>query len=88
MPKKTKREKIVSQYRKRIKLLELMREAETDQEPEKITAQVESGRPDNDLLLKKHFISDLLKSLSFIFAIIALEIAIYFGTINKYFQFK
>lgn len=92
MPKKTKREKIISQYRKRLKLLELLQETPkqipTDQEPEKIVVEIESARPDNDLQLRKFFVSDLKKSLSFVAAIIALEIIIYFGTINKYFSFK
>ncbi len=88
MPQKTKREKIVSEQRKRAKLLELLGDQKIDQTSEKNISPIESGRPDSNLVLKKHFSSDLLKSLVLVFVIIALEIVIYFGTINKYFDFK
>ena len=102
MPKKTKQEKIIAQYRKRLKLLEQLQGTNKKLE-------VRDKKPDDDIRSKKdkipspnsaiqlptsnltpplreYFIHDLKKSLIFILAIIALEIAVYFGTISNYFK--
>lgn len=91
MPKKTRREKMLSAYRKKLKLLEQLNApvvVEQAVRPEKIP-EVKISREkyesnDDEKLIKNFFISDLKKSIFLIGIIIALEIIIYFGTINNY----
>ncbi len=97
MPKKTRKEKIIAEYRKRMKLLQQMNLTS----PENINLQAEvtdkqivtppaklqemAAEEKTDQSKKIFFIQDLKKSLLFIVIIITLEITIYFGTISKYF---
>lgn len=89
MPKKTKKQKIIAQYRKKIKLLETKadlspavkipnKKQPKEQETIKTTGADDSGK------IADFFIRDLKKSLFLSFAIIALEIILYFATINNY----
>lgn len=101
MPKKTRKEKVIAAYRKKIKLLEQMEKPSTPgvttsfakSEP---IGPIEDAPPiiieekpiinKEETALKTFFIKDLKKSLLLIGLIIALEIIIYFGTINNYFK--
>jgi len=100
MPKKTKRQKIIAQYRKKIKLLE------TDKIPDKVKInqpiisvapiKIPDEKPSDkiinheltinneDRLLTNYFVTDLKKSIWLSFLIIALEIIFYFATIYNY----
>jgi hypothetical protein len=91
MPKKTREEKIVSASRKKLKLLQQLDAPQiTFEKPElkkSLTQQVvkEEFRPnEKEITLKTFFIKDLRRSLLLSGLIIALEIIIYFGTINNY----
>ncbi len=102
MPKKTRREKVIAAYRKKLKLLKQMDKPATPQldasfakgepveEPTSAPSplKIEEKYPTSqeDTTLKTYFIKDLRKSLLLIAFIIALEIIIYFGTINHYFR--
>lgn len=101
MPKKTRKEKVIAAYRKKLRLLEQMEKPST---PEVVTSfakgepiePIEDASPvrieekstvnKEETALKTFFIKDLKKSLLLIGLIIALEIIIYFGTINNYFK--
>jgi len=99
MPKKTKKQKILARYRKKIKLLENQLI-----QPQSLTVNTVNNPPlinkieeknkqekivnsDADLdtqRLTGFFLSDFRKSLFFTFAIIALEILFYFAMIKNY----
>jgi len=92
MPKKTRQEKIIAQYRQKIKLLQnnpklvkpIFQENITVQEDEKKEKpQVIEKETEQDIETKKYFISDFKKSLFVISLIIALEIGLYFATMIK-----
>ncbi len=98
MPKKTRQEKVLAAYRKKLRLLEQMNQPLT---PEVVSSSAKNAaiekpsfvkieeKPTIDreeTLLKTFFIKDLRKSLLLVGLIIALEIIIYFGTINHYFK--
>ncbi len=94
MPKRTKREKIIAEYRKRMRLLQQMNlssvqsvQKEEQTEENKPLSQSLPPAGDSSEAVKKFFIGDLKKSFIFIIIIIALEIIVYFGTISKYFGF-
>ncbi len=88
MSKKTKKEKILSAYRKKLRLLE-----QPDQKFSDLKAQVvipntiSKEQPETKKTFQvpppKHFFSDLRKSLFLITAIIALEIGLYFAKLIK-----
>ena len=92
MAKKTRKEKIIAQYRRRLQLLETKPDNKisltiVDKPIE--TKQVISQSIDlseDDQRTKKNFISDFKKSLIIIVTIIALEIGLYFATmlVNKF----
>ncbi len=93
MPKKTKKQKIIAQYRKKIKFLETKTELSPavkipnkkqpkEQETIKTTTADDSGKTAD------FFIQDFKKSLFLSFAIIALEIILYFATINNYLKLR
>lgn len=98
MPKKTRKEKVIAAYRKKLRLLEQMEKpsipevtasfAKSAPAEEPPSAKIEEKYTINkeDATLKTFFIKDLKKSLLLIGLIIALEIIIYFGTINNYFK--
>ncbi len=95
MPKKTKKEKIIAAYRKRLKLLEEQQTftskplaEEQPKKEEKITiSQVQPDLTKEDMTISHYFRSDLKKSLILIGFIIALEIFLYFATIKHYLGF-
>ncbi|MBI2051453.1 hypothetical protein HYT33_01695 [Candidatus Roizmanbacteria bacterium] len=83
MPKKTRKQKIVSGERRKLLLLSQM---ETVEIPRPSRQEVPSKHPpEEDLKLKNYFLLDLKKSVVFILIVVALEIAVYYGTINNYF---
>lgn len=96
MPKKTKEQKIIAQYRKKIKFLET-RSVETQAPTQvvnknispktvKISTQEIEKQPvaDDVSKISNFFINDFKKSIIFTCIIIALEIIFYFATINNY----
>ena len=80
MPKKTKKEKIIAEYHRKLKLLQnqpiRIVEKREKEESEKIIEEP----PTNN----KFFLIDLKKSIFLTVAIIALEILFYFATIKNY----
>lgn len=89
MPKKTRAQKILSQLRKRQKLLQ---QSTPRIEQQKIVIQKSPSQEKKTVptisntenqQLKQHFLSDLRRSFTFISIIIALEIVIYFASINN-----
>ncbi len=98
MPKKTKREKILAKERHRLRLLQELqlqqiphsRESSSIKQtiPEK-TQVAQSPMPETgeEKSFRQYFLEDFKKSLLLIGFVIALEIAVYFGTINNYFKF-
>ena len=96
MPKKTKRAKRLAQEHKKALLLQkftieepVLRPQKSESAPVQIrkTTPVISLSSQGDVDMRSFFVSDFLKSLVLIVGIIALEIAVYFGTINNYFKF-
>lgn len=98
MPKKTRKEKVIAAYRKKLRLLEQMGQPTTPEvitysaksapieEPSSLEIEEKSTIDKEETALKTFFIKDLRKSLLLVGLIIALEIIIYFGTINNYFK--
>ena len=87
MPKKTRREKVLAKER-RLKLLQKNQVYISEPTPVKQIAQTESPTADKTPRpsptqdkVRTYFMVDFKKSLFFISIIIALEIAVYFGTI-------
>ncbi len=72
MPKKTRKEKILAAYRKRLSVSEQPLKIEPSNEEKQIT---------------NYFFFDLKKSLILIAIVITLEISLYFATINHYLKF-
>lgn len=92
MAKKTRKEKIIAQYRRRLQLLETKTDnkvslpvAEKPVETKQVISQP-IDLSEDDQTTKKYFISDFKKSLIIIVTVIALEIGLYFATmlINKF----
>jgi len=102
MPKKTKQEKIIAEYRKKLKLLQQnsisLPQIEKKPITQKIDNHVLTPKPHETLIstdqktyselqvAKTNFVADFKKSLLLTVAIIALEIFLYFATINHYFK--
>jgi len=85
MAKKTKKEKILAAYRKKLQLLEQKNISHSDKQPsikEEARLVVVNTLPRNDTV-PKHFFYDLRKSLILITVIIALEIGLYFVRLIK-----
>lgn len=93
MPKKTKKEKIIAQYRKKLQLISNLSnnplllnpqkqniKIKKESEKEKIIINNEKSNYQKNITNKKnnYFFQDLKKSLFLIFFIIALEISLYF----------
>ena len=94
MPKKTKRDKIIAQYRKKLKLLQSIQSvpqsvpqsipqqpilSQTPSKSLKITPAIEKNQTkEEDRLISKYFYQDFKKSLIFITVTIALEFSLYF----------
>jgi hypothetical protein len=92
MPKKTKKEKLLALYRKRIRLLEQKSQIIIEKSPitksEKIELPTKLENEEiiptsQENLISKYFFLDLKKSLILIVLIIALEIGLYFVRIIK-----
>lgn len=81
MPKKTRRQKALSQKR-RIEFLLKQKDLQPSQEMrDEIVETVKTDYVTYDF---SYFVSDLKRSLLFIAIVITLEIVVYFGTINRY----
>lgn len=78
MPKKTKKEKLLASYRKKLKLLE--RQTLPIKAPLLINRVVPIKK---EIQITSYFLNDLKKSLFLIGVIIALEISLYFVRIIK-----
>jgi hypothetical protein len=91
MSKKTKKQKIQAQLRQKAFLLNLEKNnnnaSEIQKKPKKkVSVQADTpAKIDTANQISTYFKKDFTKSLIIISVIIALEIVIYFGTINKYF---
>jgi len=93
MPKKTKKQKIMSQKRRELFFLQQLNKSEgqsdlkkTEKKNKILSVSNEKSLLDQDKDIKNYFIQDFKKSVLIIAIIIALEIVLYFGTINKYFN--
>jgi len=88
MPRKTKRDKIIATYHKKIKYLEkqLTTEKNIIVEEEKIEPERQIDQSPNDQQFVEYFFSDLKKSLILISLIISVEIGLYYASINNYFK--
>ena len=93
MPKKTKKQKILSQKRREAFLLQQITKIDAPVQAVKIEREKNIRAGDvieipshQDKGIKEYFISDFKKSVFIISLIIALEIVLYFGTINRYFN--
>ncbi|PIS15465.1 hypothetical protein COT62_03495 [Candidatus Roizmanbacteria bacterium CG09_land_8_20_14_0_10_41_9] len=91
MPKKTKKEKIIAAYRNKLKILHLTQPTIPDKTPPPSVSE-QSG--DTHFILSEQdktttgfFMADFKKSILLILGIIALEIILYFATINNYLKF-
>lgn len=96
MPKKTKKEKIIAEYRKKLQLLK------SNQMQNPIVTPITSSKPSisipmkeqpkkqpivdtqEDSLITSYFKKDFKKSLFLIAIVITLEFSLYFATINNY----
>ena len=91
MSRKTKKEKIIADYRKRLKLLSqdqkspvVIENKEIQPNQKKIARQDKQNMPSSsDGGKNKFFIKDFRKSIFIICLIITLEIVLYFVTINR-----
>jgi len=89
MSKKTKKEKILAAYRKKLRLLEQFKGSNITplqtvniqkEKDDKETVEVEKIE---QISPPKYFFTDLRKSLILVFIIIALEISLYFAKLIK-----
>ncbi len=87
MPKKTKKEKIIAEYHRKLRLLQNQSPA-VYQQPIKVIEKIEKEEPekiiDEPPENNKFFLIDFKKSIFLTVAIIALEILFYFATIKNY----
>ena len=86
MSRKTREEKKIAAYRKRLKLLQQINQPESIDQSEKVAKPATPLTKKTSEIAIKHdfFIKDLKKSLFIIFLIITLEFVIYFATIKDY----
>jgi hypothetical protein len=90
MSKKTKRQKVIAAYRNKLRLLQKDQQSEIVTQQEKpLEKQTLNDLPkpnvSADLMLyRTYFLNDFRKSILFIGIILALEIVLYYGTINNY----
>ena len=88
MSRRTKEEKKLAEYRRRLKLLQPTEKTESFAESEKLTSGLEPKPKEKivelaqDLKQQSYFRKDLKKSLVFILLIITLEIIIYSARIK------
>jgi len=93
MPKKTRKQKIISEKRREEFLLHQLTKTNTpvstvkiEEKDKKEIQSYEKIASSQDKGIREYFISDFRKSIFIISLIIALEIVMYFGTINRYFH--
>lgn len=95
MPKKTKKEKIIAEYRRKLKFIQnqkitispVIEPSAVKKQEEihpKIITHTKPAHTEEDSLITSHFKSDFKKSLILIVFIIGLEIFLYFATIKQY----
>ncbi|MBW7960279.1 hypothetical protein B6D29_02195 [Microgenomates bacterium UTCPR1] len=93
MSKKTKKEKILAAYRRKLRLLEqnekpiqpsiMTVERRTNKEEVEASKKPKNVQGISQSLLSKYFFSDLKKSLVLVVLIIALEFLLYFANLIK-----
>lgn len=88
MPKKTKKEKLLAEYRRKLKLLQqqtAIKDIQTPKEKQVPMAENIDKIPplSKEALVPSYFLADLKKSLFLVGIIIALEISLYFVRIIK-----
>jgi len=87
MPKKTKKEKIIAEYHRKLKLLQ-NQSSPVYQQPIKLEKKIEKEEPekiiDKPSKNNNFFLIDFKKSIFLTVAIITLEILFYFATIKNY----
>lgn len=91
MPKKTRKEKIIAEYRKRLRLLQsnqnTIQYTPSTPEPASSPEKTEKKQPimetEEDSLITSYFKKDFKKSLFLIAIVITLEISLYFVRIIK-----
>lgn len=89
MPHKTKKEKIIAEYRRRLQLLQksqptISKESASIASPQPfIEKKQKIVETEEDSLISSYFKKDFKKSLLLIAIIITLEISLYFATINN-----
>jgi hypothetical protein len=98
MPSKTRKEKIIADYRRRLRLLQESQDTtplhsdidakQTDSKQPSSTASTTDNKKhivsEEDILITSYFKKDFKKSLLLIAIVITLEISLYFATINNY----
>jgi len=85
MTRKTKEEKKIAAYRKKLQFLQAMTKSKIVEEPKKVDQplNVKAIEAIESQSKPAHFLKDLKKSFVLIFFIITLEIIIYFVSINR-----
>jgi len=83
MPKKTKKQKIIADYRRKIKLLTVTPSDSSFMN--RVTNKIVEPVKVEEIIIRKYFFKDLKKSLVLIGLIITLEIIFYFVSIKNYF---
>jgi len=95
MPKKSKKEKIIATYHRKIKLINLQTPVALVEKSSSLKTELEIAPKKNfeldskndykeDKIIKDFFFTDLKKTLFLIFSIIVLEFGLYFVSINNY----
>lgn len=93
MSKKTREEKIIAGYRKKLQFLRQQKNSQAvvnqptpviQTQPEKVEVKEIYTPKEEDATIRKYFLLDFKKSIGLIFIIIALEIVFYFVRIKGY----
>lgn len=94
MPKKTKKEKIIATYRRKLKLIQnqqinipIKQDNEISIPIPNAVIEKKQSLSEDEQLITLFFFKDLKKSLILIIFIIALEFFLYFATIKQYLKF-
>ena len=82
MSKKTRKEKILAEYRKRLKIFSMVPATEAEPNKKDYQQSINQESP-VDKTRNRFFLQDLRKSLIVISLIITLEIALYFVRMNR-----
>jgi len=81
MPKKTKKQKIIASYRKKIRLVQ--NNLPKNEKPETAKTQKTANKPEIEIKEKNYFLSDLKKSIFLVVLVIMVEIILYFARIIR-----